>query len=102
MYPGFAEELLKIADAKKTLELAKILGASALSYGAGTAAGMGAGHLANKAYNSLTGKSIPKNYLLLAAPLLGTGAGIAYAMHKTREQKALRDVLEDPEDARGR
>lgn len=102
MLPGFAEELLKIADAKKTFELAKILGGGALAYGAGTAAGLGAGHLANKAYNSLTSKSIPKNYLLLAAPLLGTGAGIAYAMHKNREQKAVRDVLEDSNDARGR
>lgn len=101
MYPGFAEELLKIADAKKYLELGKIIGGGALAYGAGTAAGMGAGYLANKAYNSLTGKSIPKNYLLLAAPLLGTGAGIAYAMHKAQEQKAVRDVLEDSDDARG-
>ena len=100
MYRGFAEELLKIAEDRKTnrgLELAKIVGTGALGLGVGTAAGMGAGYLANKAYKG----GIPRNTLLLAAPVLGAGAGIAYAMHKKKEQEAIRRVLEDPTDARG-
>lgn len=101
MYPGLAEEVLKIAAERKGLELAKLLGGSAISYGLGTAAGMGLGHLGAKAYKSLTGNPVPKNTLLLAAPVLGAGAGIAYAIHKTKEQEALRRVLEDPTDARG-
>lgn len=100
MYPAFAEELLKIAEDRKNsrgLELAKILGTGALGFGAGTAAGLGIGHLVNKAYKG----GIPRNTLLLAAPVLGAGAGIAYAMQKKKEQEAIRRVLEDPTDARG-
>lgn len=100
-YSGIASELMKIAAQRKGLELAKLLGGSALSFGVGTAAGMGIGHLADKAYKGLTGNVIPRNALLLSAPLLGAGAGIAYAMHKKKEQEAIRGVLEDPTDARG-
>lgn len=101
MYPGIVEEVLKIADARKGLEMAKLLGGGAVAFGLGTAAGMGAGHLTNKAYNRLTGQNLPKNSLHLVAPLLGTGAGIAYAIHKAKEQEALRRVLEDSTDPRG-
>lgn len=101
MRPGFAEELLKIAKENRGLELAKLVGGGALGFGLGTAAGMAGGHFADKAYKGLTGKSIQNNHLLLVTPVLGAGAGIAYAMQKAREQEALRRVLEDPTDARG-
>ncbi len=99
---GFAEEVMKIAKERKGLELAKVVGSGALGFGAGTAAGMGAGWLADKAYGKMSeGKTIPRRSLLLAAPLLGVGAGIAYALSKAKEQEALRRVVQDSTDSSG-
>lgn len=105
-FAAFADEMKKIAAPEERssspgIDMAKIVGAGALGFGAGTAAGLGAGYVAEKAYKGLTGKKIPRGPLVLAAPLLGTGAGITYAIHKAREQEALRRVLEDSTDPRG-
>lgn len=101
---SLVDEFKKIASEEEGkspgLEMAKILGSGALGFGAGTAAGLGAGWLANKATKAVTGSELPKNTVLLAAPLLGTGAAVAYSIHKAREQEALRRVLEDQANPR--
>ena len=99
-FAAFADELQKMAEEKKSpaMDIAKVIGGGLLGFGAGTAAGIGLGHLGNKAYKHLTGKSIPTSGLLLAAPLLGTGAGITYAVHKSREQEKIRRALQDQAD----
>lgn len=104
-FAAFADEMKKIASPEErssspAIDMAKIVGSGVLGFGAGTAAGLGAGYLADKAYKGLTGKNIPRGPLSMAAPLLGTGAGVAYAIHKAREQEALRHVLEDQAEPR--
>lgn len=104
-FKAFSEELQKYAspdDKKKSpgMDMAKILGAGTLGFGVGTGVGALGGWLADKAVQGATGKGIPKKYIMVGAPLLGTGAGIAYAIHKAREQEALRRVLEDSADSR--
>lgn len=99
-FTAFSDEMQKISEEEKKkskgLELAKIIGAGTLGFGAGTAIGLGGAHLANMATKRMSGSGIPKSLLYGAAPLLGGAAGIAYAVHKAKEQEAIRNALEDP------
>lgn len=99
IYAAFFDELQKIAEEEKApskpLSLAKILGVGALGMGVGTAGGLLAGHLGNMAYQGATGKPIPKALVYGVSPLLGGTAGIAYAIHKAKEQEAIRSALEN-------
>lgn len=95
---AFSQELVKIAEEDKKSpgwEMLKILGAGTLGFGAGTLGGLAAGEVADRLSRHVTGKKFPKKPLLLMAPLLGTGAGIAYSIHKAKEQEAIRRALED-------
>lgn len=94
---AFAAEMQKLAEGEgqpRARDLALILGAGTLGFGTGTLAGMGGGYLADKAYEKVTGRRIPSSALHIAAPLVGAGAGIAYAMYKAKEQEAIRRALE--------
>jgi hypothetical protein len=108
-YSAFVAEMQKSASDKAedkkpstALELAKLVGAGTLGFGAGTAGGLLTGHLLNKAVERATGKPIPSNWAYKAAPLLGTAAGIAYAVHKAKEQEAVRRALQDSTDSGSR
>lgn len=95
-FKSFAVEFLKIAEEapkNRAVEMAKILGVGALGFGAGTAAGMGAGYAADTIAKRLAGKPIPRGPVMKLAPFLGAGAGIAYSIYKAREQEALQHAL---------
>lgn len=99
---AFFDEMQKIAseegEEKKpsaAWNTAKVVGAGTLGFGLGTAGGLLAGHGMNKAYQMATGKEIPMGAINVAAPLLGTASGIAYAVYKAREQEAIRRALEN-------
>lgn len=95
-----AREFEKLAaESSKAKEVLRHFGAGLLGFGAGTAAGAGAAELAARAYKGRTGSAPPRELLLAAMPLLGTGAGVAYSMYKSRESEAIRRALEDPPDA---
>lgn len=101
-FQSFAVEFMKIAEEKKkspALDMAKIIGTGVLGFGAGTAAGLGAGWLIDKTLQGMKGRTLFKNQLMIAAPVLGTATGIAYSIQKAREQEALRRVLEDSTNA---
>ena len=98
IYTAFFDELQKIAEEEKkphskAWQVAKTIGAGTLGFGMGTAGGLLAGHLGNKAYEGATGKGIPKSVLYGALPVLGGAAGIAYAVHKAQEQENIRRAL---------
>jgi len=105
MLPSFFDEMNKLAaDEKKSpaLSIAKILGAGTLGFGAGTAAGLGTGALLDLIAKKTTGQKIPKGMLYAAGPLLGAAGGIAYSVHKAREQEAIQRALEDSTNHRPR
>lgn len=98
MFSAFVDELQKIAaeDEKKEspyLRMGKVLGAGALGMGAGTAAGLLAGYGADKVFGKVTGSKIPRGLLYGVAPMLGAGAGIAYSVHKAKEQEEIQRAL---------
>src|SRR5262245_48081446 len=95
---AFADEFVKLSTGSPFLEAVKHIGAGALGFGAGTAAGLGLAELASRTY----GGPVPRRLLLTAAPVLATGAGIAYSLHKSREAEALRRVVENHAEPRGR
>jgi len=99
-YGAFFDEMRKIAESEKSrgLEVAKVVGSGALGFGAGSAAGLGAGHIADLISEKMTGKRIPKSVVYGMSPLLGGAAGIAYAVHKAREQEAIRSALAHPSE----
>lgn len=105
MYASFFSEMRKIAEEKqksRALELAKIIGSGALGFGVGTGAGLGVGYLGDRLSSSITGKKIPRSVLYGALPLLGAASGIAYSVHKAKEQEAIRHALQDSADSRAR
>jgi hypothetical protein len=100
MYTAFFDELEKIAEEEKkkpstSWRLAKIIGSGAAGFGVGTAAGLGLGHAADLVSRKATGHKLPKSLIYGASPLLGAAGGIAYSMHKAREQEAIRRALSD-------
>ena len=98
VFSSFVAEMQKIAEDEKKSpygDLARIVGSGALGFGVGTAAGIGAGHLADLISESATGRRIPKSIVYGAAPLLSGATGIAYAVHKAKEQEAIRRALEN-------
>lgn len=104
-YDSFFSEMAKIAEDEKkspALNLAKIVGSGALGFGAGTAAGLLVGHGADKVLERATGKKIPSSIVYGAAPLLGMASGIAYSVHKAKEQEAIRRALSNSADAGSR
>jgi len=99
---SFADELTKLAEDKKKSpgrDIAKIIGSGLLGFGAGTAGGLAAGYLADAASKKITGRRIPHGAIHAAAPVLGLASGIAYSVHKAKEQEAIRRALKDPADA---
>ena len=95
---SFFDELMKCAaDEKKSpaWDIAKIIGGGALGLGLGTAGGLVAGHLADRLSEGVAGSKIPKALLYAAGPLLGTAGGIAYSIHKAKEQEAIQRALKD-------
>ncbi len=99
---SFFTELAKLAEDKKKSpgrDIAKIIGSGLLGFGAGTAGGLGAGYAADWAAQKLTGRRIPHAAIHGAAPVLGLASGIAYSVHKAKEQEAIRRALENPADA---
>jgi ABC-type nitrate/sulfonate/bicarbonate transport system permease component len=103
-FEAFVDEFVKIAEENKRpgRDVVRSVGAGLLGFGVGTAAGLGTGYLADKAWQKATGKKIPSSAIAVAAPLLGTASGIAYAMYKAKEQEAIRRALENSSDKRGR
>ena len=77
------------------LSVGKLLGAGALGFGAGTGAGVLAGYGADKVYEKVTGKRIPKEFVFGVAPLLAGAAGTAYSVYKAKEQEAIQRALEN-------
>jgi len=97
----FFTAMTKTAEGKEHSpgkEIAKILASGLLGTGVGTAIGFGAPEL----YEHLTGKQIPSSTLRSALPVLGALGGVAYSMHKAREQEGIRRALQDPSDDRTR
>lgn len=104
-YDSFFSEMAKIAEDEKkspSMSLAKIVGSGALGFGAGTAAGLLAGYGADKLVQKTTGRKIPPSLLYGAGPLLGMASGIAYSVHKAKEQEAIRRALSNSADAGSR
>ena len=99
---SFFHELRKLAEDKQHTpgrDLVKIIGSGLLGFGAGTAGGLGAGYLADAISQGVTGRRIPHHLINAAAPVLGLASGIAYSVHKAKEQEAIRRALENPADA---
>ena len=82
---------------------AKAMGGHLLAMGTGTLAGVGAGVLANKAFQAITKKpgGIPSQYLMAAAPVLGAAFGLAYNLAKAKEMEQMTHVRKDPDHATG-
>ena len=94
-----AEAICKLAtgdsDAdKKTRAMGPVL-AGVLGTGVGTMAGVGLGHLGNKAIRALTGKNIPPAVLYGAIPLLGAGAGLAYNLAQAHQVEEMKRAVEN-------
>lgn len=70
--------------------------AGALGMGAGTLAGFGGAHLANKAYKHFSGKDIPNPYLMAAVPILGGGLGMAYNLAQAHQMEQMRRAAQGP------
>lgn len=108
VYAAFFDEMSKLADGasgKDDLErksrawgLAKTVGAGALGIGAGTGGGLLAGYGADKLLKATTGRRIPPSVAYGVIPLLGAAGGITYAIHKAKEQEAIRRALQDTTD----
>lgn len=81
------------------LSVGKLLGAGALGFGAGTGAGVLAGYGADKVYEKVTGKRIPKEFVFGVAPLLAGAAGTAYSVYKAKEQEAIQRALENRKES---
>ncbi len=74
---------------------AKIVGAGLLGMGAGTAAGFGGMHLANKAFGP---SGIPHSALNVAVPVLGGAAGLAYSLYKAKEMEEIKRAVKPRND----
>lgn len=98
MLPSFFSEMKKLADDKKkspAKDIAKIVGSSALGMGAGTAGGFLTGYGLNALAKKVSGQDIPRAALHGAIPILGGVLGMAYGVHKAREQEAIQRALRD-------
>lgn len=97
--PENAASICKLAEAepqKKPSALKPIL-AGVLGMGAGTLAGAGSAHLANKAYKHFKGQNIPLPYLAAAAPIIGGALGLAYNLAQAHQIEELRRAAEHPD-----
>ena len=70
----------------------------ALAFGAGTAAGAGAGMLANKIYAHYNqGQKIPLKYLGIAAPVIGGLLASAYQRAHSSQEEDINRALANPD-----
>ena len=95
--PEAAAALCKMAEAEKKPHPIKPILSGILGMGAGTLAGFGANHLANKAYEKATGRGIPHSALMTAVPIITGGLGLAYNLAQTRQIEELRRAAESPD-----
>lgn len=108
--PEQARELCKMAEAvdppttrQKLQNAAKVYGTGLLGFATGSLAGAGSAYLADKWYESATGKKIPTSALHVAAPLVGGAAGLAYNLYQAKQQEELRRALASkPDQSQGR
>ena len=103
MYEAFFDEMQKLAEEEKkspAKDILKIIGKSALGVGAGTATGLLLGHGADLLFSKATGRKIPKSVLTKIAPVVGGLGGLAYSIHKAKEQEAMRRAFQDSADSR--
>lgn len=114
VYAAFFDEMSKLSDGtadvvdptaqapekkkSQAWELSKVVGAGALGIGAGTAGGLLAGYGADKLLKATTGRRIPPSVAYGVIPAVGAAGGIAYAIHKAKEQEAIRRALQDTTD----
>jgi hypothetical protein len=95
---SFYDEFRKLAaDEKKSpvKDIAKIIGMGLLGTATGAAVGFGGAELADRTHKFVTGQSMPRSYALAALPALGALGGVAYSMHRAKEQEGIRRVLQD-------
>ncbi|WP_394831721.1 hypothetical protein LVJ94_34930 [Pendulispora rubella] len=74
----------------------------ALGFMGGTGIGLGAGVLADKFHQRVTGAPIPAGVRRTLVPVLGTGLGVAYGMYKAREMEDMHRALAgDSDESKG-
>jgi hypothetical protein len=96
-----ATNICKLAEEKKPSSWRTHLrhgAGGALAFGAGTAAGAGAGMLANKIYAHYNqGQHIPLQYLGVAAPVLGGLLASAYQRAHQSQEEDINRALANPD-----
>jgi hypothetical protein len=99
-----AEALCKMAEGEPVVQPSHAdRFREALAMGLGTLAGGGAAHYANEGYKKLTGRpeGIPVPHLMIAAPVVGAGLGLAYNLAKAHQleeaKRAVQNSDHEPE-----
>ena len=96
-----AEILCKMAEGEQGSfknDAGQIL-SGVVGFGAGTAAGLGASALADKAYQHFTGQRIPQALALGAVPAVGGALGLAYNLARAHQLREMQRAAEGTEHA---